>query len=119
MRASRAELVWGKLLQRVRNFGLGEYAEFAAEAEGEGWHSPLARYVAAAFGIYPLDRRALSLVWGASSGAYAPRIYARWEIPEDLQPTLMPMLASSGRLHGEIDGAELAASGGDAGRTRR
>jgi long-chain acyl-CoA synthetase len=28
----------------------------AAMAEGEGWHSPLARYVAAAFGVYPLDR---------------------------------------------------------------
>jgi long-chain acyl-CoA synthetase len=28
----------------------------AALAEGEGWHSPLARYVAAAFGLYPLDR---------------------------------------------------------------
>jgi 1-acyl-sn-glycerol-3-phosphate acyltransferase len=25
-------------------------------AEGEGWQSPLARYVAAAFGLYPLDR---------------------------------------------------------------
>ena len=28
----------------------------AALAEGEGWHSPLARYAAAAFGLYPLDR---------------------------------------------------------------
>src|SRR5262249_34134841 len=28
----------------------------AAMAEGEGWQSPLARYVAAGFGIYPLDR---------------------------------------------------------------
>jgi 1-acyl-sn-glycerol-3-phosphate acyltransferase len=27
-------------------------------AEGEGWRSPLARYVAAAFGLYPLDRLA-------------------------------------------------------------
>lgn len=25
-------------------------------AEGEGWQSPLARYVAAGFGLYPLDR---------------------------------------------------------------
>jgi long-chain acyl-CoA synthetase len=30
----------------------------AAMAEGEGWHSPLARYVAAAYGLYPLDRLA-------------------------------------------------------------
>ena len=30
----------------------------AAMAEGAGWRSPLARYVAAAFGIYPLDRLA-------------------------------------------------------------
>jgi long-chain acyl-CoA synthetase len=28
----------------------------AAQAEGEGWRSPLARYVAAGFGLYPLDR---------------------------------------------------------------
>ena len=28
----------------------------AAMAEGAGWRSPLARYVTAAFGIYPLDR---------------------------------------------------------------
>jgi long-chain acyl-CoA synthetase len=28
----------------------------AAMAEGEGWRSPLARYTAAAFGLYPLDR---------------------------------------------------------------
>src|SRR5207302_5468462 len=28
----------------------------AAMAEGEGWRSPLARYAAAAFGLYPLDR---------------------------------------------------------------
>ena len=28
----------------------------AAMAEGEGWQSPLARYVAAGFGLYPLDR---------------------------------------------------------------
>jgi long-chain acyl-CoA synthetase len=28
----------------------------AAMAEGEGWRSPLARYVAAGFGLYPLDR---------------------------------------------------------------
>src|SRR5260370_24303561 len=28
----------------------------AAMAEGAGWRSPLARYVAAAFGLYPLDR---------------------------------------------------------------
>jgi long-chain acyl-CoA synthetase len=28
----------------------------AALAEGEGWRSPLARYAAAAFGLYPLDR---------------------------------------------------------------
>jgi 1-acyl-sn-glycerol-3-phosphate acyltransferase/aryl carrier-like protein len=28
----------------------------AAGAEGEGWRSPLARYAAAAFGLYPLDR---------------------------------------------------------------
>jgi long-chain acyl-CoA synthetase len=28
----------------------------AAMAEGAGWRSPLARYVAAAYGIYPLDR---------------------------------------------------------------
>jgi 1-acyl-sn-glycerol-3-phosphate acyltransferase len=30
----------------------------AAMAEGEGWRSPLARYVAAAYGLYPLDRLA-------------------------------------------------------------
>jgi 1-acyl-sn-glycerol-3-phosphate acyltransferase/acyl carrier protein len=30
----------------------------AAMAEGAGWQSPMARYVAAAFGIYPLDRTA-------------------------------------------------------------
>jgi long-chain acyl-CoA synthetase len=30
----------------------------AALAEGEGWRSPLARYTAAAFGLYPLDRQA-------------------------------------------------------------
>jgi len=30
----------------------------AAMAEGEGWRSPLARYVAAGFGLYPLDRLA-------------------------------------------------------------
>ncbi|HET6317791.1 MAG TPA: lysophospholipid acyltransferase family protein [Chloroflexota bacterium] len=30
----------------------------AALAEGEGWRSPLAKYVAAGFGIYPLDRHA-------------------------------------------------------------
>ena len=30
----------------------------AAMAEGEGWRSPFARYVAAAFGLYPLDRLA-------------------------------------------------------------
>jgi long-chain acyl-CoA synthetase len=29
----------------------------AAMAEGAGWRSPLARYVAAAFGIYPLERQ--------------------------------------------------------------
>jgi 1-acyl-sn-glycerol-3-phosphate acyltransferase len=29
-----------------------------AMAEGEGWRSPLARYVAAGFGLYPLDRLA-------------------------------------------------------------
>jgi long-chain acyl-CoA synthetase len=28
----------------------------AAQAEGEGWRSPLARYVAAGYGLYPLDR---------------------------------------------------------------
>jgi long-chain acyl-CoA synthetase len=28
----------------------------AAMAEGEGWRSPLARYVAAGFGLYPLER---------------------------------------------------------------
>jgi long-chain acyl-CoA synthetase len=28
----------------------------AALAEGEGWRSPLSRYAAAAFGLYPLDR---------------------------------------------------------------
>jgi 1-acyl-sn-glycerol-3-phosphate acyltransferase/acyl carrier protein len=28
----------------------------AAMAEGAGWRSPMARYVAAAFGLYPLDR---------------------------------------------------------------
>jgi 1-acyl-sn-glycerol-3-phosphate acyltransferase/acyl carrier protein len=28
----------------------------AAMAEGEGWRSPLARYVAAGYGLYPLDR---------------------------------------------------------------
>jgi long-chain acyl-CoA synthetase len=28
----------------------------AAMAEGEGWQSPLARYVSAGFGLYPLDR---------------------------------------------------------------
>ncbi len=28
----------------------------AAMSEGEGWRSPLARYVAAGFGLYPLDR---------------------------------------------------------------
>jgi long-chain acyl-CoA synthetase len=28
----------------------------AAMAEGTGWRSPMARYVAAAFGLYPLDR---------------------------------------------------------------
>ena len=30
----------------------------AAMAEGEGWRSPFARYAAAAFGLYPLDRLA-------------------------------------------------------------
>jgi len=30
----------------------------AAMAEGEGWRSPLAKYMAAAFGLYPLDRLA-------------------------------------------------------------
>jgi long-chain acyl-CoA synthetase len=30
----------------------------AAMAEGEGWRSPLSRYAAAAFGLYPLDRLA-------------------------------------------------------------
>ncbi len=30
----------------------------AAMAEGAGWHSPLARYVSAGFGLYPLDRLA-------------------------------------------------------------
>jgi 1-acyl-sn-glycerol-3-phosphate acyltransferase len=30
----------------------------AAMAEGEGWRSPMARYMAAAFGLYPLDRLA-------------------------------------------------------------
>src|SRR5207302_1942428 len=30
----------------------------AAMAEGEGWRSPLARYIAAAYGLYPLDRLA-------------------------------------------------------------
>jgi 1-acyl-sn-glycerol-3-phosphate acyltransferase len=30
----------------------------AALAEGEGWQSPLGRYAAAAFGLYPLDRQA-------------------------------------------------------------
>jgi 1-acyl-sn-glycerol-3-phosphate acyltransferase len=30
----------------------------AAQAECEGWRSPLARYAAAAFGLYPLDRLA-------------------------------------------------------------
>jgi long-chain acyl-CoA synthetase len=28
----------------------------AAQAEGEGWRSPLARFVAAGYGLYPLDR---------------------------------------------------------------
>ncbi len=52
----------------------------AATAEGAGWRSPLARYVAAAFGLYPLDRVAhreasLRRLAGLASGANAVLIF--------------------------------------------
>jgi long-chain acyl-CoA synthetase len=68
----------------------------AAQAEGEGWRSPMSRYMAAAFGLYPLDRlrnressmrRLASLARGGNAvlifpgGAHARRTDERGDPP--------------------------------------